>query len=173
MMNKYFFFLSTLLLIFFSGCNAADNLSEEEDLADLLEGEWHCRNFDITLRFDDGKTQHVAKSFNTGEAVLSFEVDKIEEGYISGTITNNGIFGNSSGTWSYDLADEEGFLAIIFTSETPLVYKYRHIEFPAENEMKMTLSDGLLLDEYQVNGLDDGSEPKLTGGNILENYEKK
>ena len=110
MMNKYFFFLSTLLLIFFSGCNAADNLSEEEDLADLLEGEWHCRNFDITLRFDNGKTQHVANSFNTGEAVLSFEVDKVEEGYISGTITNNGIFGN------YNLHEllEFGYMLYIF-----------------------------------------------------------
>ncbi len=173
MMNKYFFFLSTLLLIFFSGCNAADNLSEEEDLADLLEGEWHCRNFDITLRFDDGKTQHVANSFNTGEAVLSFEVNKIEKGYISGTITNNGIFGNSSGTWSYDFADEEGFLSIIFNSENPVVYKYRHLEFPTSDQLKMTLSDGLLLDEYQINGLDEGSGPKLTGGNILETYEKK
>ncbi|MBP6396922.1 MAG: hypothetical protein KBF57_01810 [Saprospiraceae bacterium] len=172
-MNKYFFFLSILILIFFSGCNAEENLAEEEDLASQLEGEWHCRNIDITLRFDDGKTQHVAKNFNTGESVLSFEVNRIEKGYISGAITNNGIFGNSSGTWSYDFADEEGFLAIIFHSENPVVYKFRHLEFPTSDQMKMTLSDGLLLEEYHVNGLSTGSGPKLTGGNVLEIYEKR
>lgn len=171
MMNKFFLFIYTDV-DFFSGCNAAENLSEEEDLATLLEGEWHWRTSDITLHFDDGKTQHVANSFNRGEAVLSFEVDKVEKGYISGTIANSGIFGNSSGTWSYDFADEEGFLAIIYTSESPLVYSYRHLEFDSKNNLKMTSSDALLLQEIQANGLNMGNGPKVTGGNVIETYEK-
>lgn len=170
--NNYLLFYFFWIVVSFSACDKAENLSEEEDLATLLEGDWQWRSSDITLHFDDGKTQHVATSFNPGETVLSFEVDKIEEGYISGTLTNTGIFGDSFGTWSYDFADEEGILAIIYTSESPPVYSYRHLEFISKNELKMTLSDALLVQEYQANGLNMGSGPKVAGGTVIETYDK-
>lgn len=153
------------------GCSTEEELSQEEDLAQRIEGDWFCRTIDIKLQFSDGKTQHSNAAFSPGETLLSFEVDKIEDEYISGTITNSGIFGNSSGTWSYDFGEGSGYLSIIFTSESPIVYAYRHLEFPDDNKMTMKVSDGLLVQQYNDNGL--MNNPELTGGMVVETYEKQ
>ena len=153
------------------GCSQEEELSQEEDLAQLIEGNWEGRSSNITLLFSDGKTQNANATYSPGESVLSFEVDKIEDEYISGIITNKGIYGNSSGTWSYDFGDDSGYLVIIFTSESPLVYVYRHLEFPAKNKLTMKVSDGLLVQHYNDNGL--MTNPKLTGGTVLETFEKQ
>lgn len=163
--------LLCLCFIALMGCSQEEELSQEEDLAQLIEGDWFCRTADISLHFSDGKTQHSNLAFAPGETLLSFEVDKIEDEYISGKITNTGILGNSSGTWSYDFGDDSGYLVIIFTSESPLVYLYRHLEFSAKDKMTMKVSDGLLVQQYNDNGL--VGTPKLTGGAVLETYEKQ
>lgn len=167
---KHYFWYVLLLSGILSSCQKSDNKSNQPLFTGKqLEGRWYWVRSIVTLKFDDGTTQHVDINGERSEWIEFERGDKTKERE-SGIINKGGATGDATGAWSLVFKDYS--LTIQYILPDQFGYLYRTIDDLNDTQLILTANDDQVLWEYQDNGLSEVGGKKLIGGSVFEQYER-
>jgi hypothetical protein len=167
---KSIIFPSLLLICTLCNCQKTENKANQPLFTGKqLEGKWYWVRSIITLKFDDGTTQHADINGERSEWI-EFKTGKVVSDSETGSFLKDGAKGSATGIWS--LVYKDYALSIQYGLPDQYVYQYRTIDELTDSQLVITANDAQVLREYEENGLLELGGKKLVGGSVFEQFEK-